>query len=223
MEDSVITIVAIFLAVILMFIFPLMAVSDRLDDISQLSVQSETSEFVDRIRKKGVLTNEEYNSYIQTASSGGITPLDIEIQIQILDENPNIESNNENKTKIGENLYYNIYTSQIEEKEDSRFNSEFFKYYENGKDVLKVTPHDIVSIANFAKENNLKYSLNEPKENSYYVTIDVLTKNEKIYNFEKKSQDEYTSFIEQNKIFKCSEIRVNKITKRVEHVKYEEI
>ena len=114
-------------------------------------------------------------------------------------------------------------TSQIEEKEDSRFNSEFFKYYENGKDVLKVTPHDIVSIANFAKENNLKYSLNEPKENSYYVTIDVLTKNEKIYNFEKKSQDEYTSFIEQNKIFKCSEIRVNKITKRVEHVKYEEI
>ena len=40
-------------------------------------------------------------------------------------------------------------TSQIEEKEDSRFNSEFFKYYENGKDVLKVTPHDIVSIANF--------------------------------------------------------------------------
>ncbi len=42
-------------------------------------------------------------------------------------------------------------TSQIEEKEDSRFNSEFFKYYENGKDVLKVTPHDIVSIANFAK------------------------------------------------------------------------
>lgn len=114
-------------------------------------------------------------------------------------------------------------TSQIEEKEDSKFNSEFFKYYENGKDVLKVNPHDIVSIVNFAKENNLKYSLNEPKENSYYVTIDVLTKNEKIYNFEKKSQDEYTSFIEQNKIFKCSEIRVNKITKRVEYVKYEEI
>lgn len=55
MEDSVITIVAIFLAAILMFIFPMMAVSDRLDDISQLSVQSETSEFVDRVRKKVVL------------------------------------------------------------------------------------------------------------------------------------------------------------------------
>lgn len=116
MEDSVITIVAIFLAVILMFIFPMMAVSDRLDDMSQLSVQSETSEFVDRIRKKGSLTNEEYNEYIQTATMGGTTPLDIELQIQILDENPNIEANNDDKTKIGENLYYSIYTSQIEEK-----------------------------------------------------------------------------------------------------------
>ena len=67
MEDSVITIVAIFLAVILMFIFPMMAVSDRLDDISQLSVQSETSEFVDRIRKKGVLTLEDYNGYIRSS------------------------------------------------------------------------------------------------------------------------------------------------------------
>lgn len=99
MEDSVITIVAIFLAAILMFIFPMMAVSDRLDDISQLSVQSETSEFVDRVRKKGSLTIDEYNEYIQTATMGGVTPLDIEIEIQILDENPNIESNNEDKTK----------------------------------------------------------------------------------------------------------------------------
>ncbi|MBO5003914.1 MAG: hypothetical protein J6D03_01350 [Clostridia bacterium] len=67
MEDSVITIIAIFLAAILMFIFPMMAVSDRLDDISQLSVQSETSEFVDRIRKKGVLTLDDYNGYIRNS------------------------------------------------------------------------------------------------------------------------------------------------------------
>ena len=116
MEDSVITIVAIFLAAILMFIFPIMAVSDRVDDISEMSVQTETSEFVDRITNMGCLTLEEYNKYIQTATIGGITPLDVEVQIQILDENPNIEANNENKTKIGKNLYYTIYTKQIEEK-----------------------------------------------------------------------------------------------------------
>ena len=53
--------------------------------------------------------------------------------IQILDENPNIESNNENKTKIGENLYYNIYTSQIEER-----------LGKDGKIVLK--EGDIISV-----------------------------------------------------------------------------
>lgn len=79
-------------------------------------------------------------------------------------------------------------TSEIEEKENSKFNSEFFKYYENGKDEIKLTQHDIISISNFVKENNMKYDLNEPKENSYYVTIDVYTKSEKIHNFEKKKR-----------------------------------
>ena len=116
MEDSVITIVAIFLAAILMFIFPIMTVSDRIDDISQMSIQTETSEFVNRIRNKGTLTLKDYNEFIQTATMGGIDPLDVEMEIQILDQNPNIEENNTDKTKIGQNLYYNIYTSQIEEK-----------------------------------------------------------------------------------------------------------
>ena len=43
MGDSIITIIAIFLAAILMFIFPLMALSERSDDISQLSVQNSNS------------------------------------------------------------------------------------------------------------------------------------------------------------------------------------
>lgn len=113
--------------------------------------------------------------------------------------------------------------AQIEETETASFNKEFFKYYENGKDTIKVTLHDIISISNFVKENNLKYDVKEATKNSYYVTIDVYTKSEKIYNFEKMSQDEYTNFLKQNKTFKCSEIRINKVTKRVEYVKYEEV
>ena len=53
MGDSLITIIAIFLAAILMFIFPLMSVSERNDDIAQLSVQTATAEFVDNVRTKG--------------------------------------------------------------------------------------------------------------------------------------------------------------------------
>ena len=50
MSDTLITIIAIALAAILMFIFPLMTMSDRTDDVSQLTVDTATTEFVDDIR-----------------------------------------------------------------------------------------------------------------------------------------------------------------------------
>ena len=40
MGDSLMTIIAILLAAVLMFVFPLMSMSDRSDDISQLSVKN---------------------------------------------------------------------------------------------------------------------------------------------------------------------------------------
>ena len=45
MGDSLITVVAIFLAAILMFIFPLMSLAERTDDISQLAVQTCNNRF----------------------------------------------------------------------------------------------------------------------------------------------------------------------------------
>ena len=46
MSDTLITVIAIFLAAILMFVFPLMTVSNTQDDISQVAVQSLVAEFV---------------------------------------------------------------------------------------------------------------------------------------------------------------------------------
>ena len=47
MSDTLITVVAILLAAILMFLFPLLSVSERSDDVSQLAVQTAVNEFVD--------------------------------------------------------------------------------------------------------------------------------------------------------------------------------
>ena len=44
MGDTLITVVAIVLAATLMFVFPLMTMSNRADDVSQLSVQSLTTQ-----------------------------------------------------------------------------------------------------------------------------------------------------------------------------------
>ena len=64
MGDTVITIVAIFLAAVLMFVFPLMSISERTDDISQLKVQTATVEFVDNVRTTGKVTQENYDNFV---------------------------------------------------------------------------------------------------------------------------------------------------------------
>lgn len=112
MGDSMITIIAIFLAAILMFIFPLMAVAERSDDISQLAVQTTTSEFVDEVRTTGSLSLEDYSKFVQEISVGH--SFDVEMTLQVLDENPGVKTTQADMTKIGENIYYTQYTSQIE-------------------------------------------------------------------------------------------------------------
>ena len=56
MGDTLITVIAIVLAAVLMFVFPLMTMSDRTDDVSQLSVETATTDFVDDVRTTGKLT-----------------------------------------------------------------------------------------------------------------------------------------------------------------------
>ena len=115
MGDSLITVIAIFLAAILMFVFPLMSYSERTDDIMRSSVQTTTTEFVDTIRTTGKLTIDDYEKYLSKITSTG-NSFKVEILIQQLDENPGAKTTMAEVTKIGENLYYNIYTSQVEEQ-----------------------------------------------------------------------------------------------------------
>lgn len=119
MGDSLITVVAIFLAAILMFIFPLMTLAERTDDISSLSVQTATTEFVDDVRSTGKMTLEDYDAYISELSATG-NSFDVEILIQELDENPGKKTTQAEYTKIGENLYYNMYTTQVEDELTSK-------------------------------------------------------------------------------------------------------
>ena len=116
MSDTFITIIAIFLEAILMFIFPLMTLADRNDDVTQLAIQTATTEFVDEIRTTGKLTWDKYNSFnTSIATTGNV--YEIEIQFKILDENPAKKTaQSDGVTIIGENVYYSVYTTQIEER-----------------------------------------------------------------------------------------------------------
>lgn len=112
MSDTVVTVLAIFLAAILMFIFPLMSTSDRADDITTQAVDSATTDFVDEIRSTGKITQQNYENFIQVLGSTG-NSYEVEMEVQVLDDNPGKKVTEAEYTKVGENYYYSEYTTQI--------------------------------------------------------------------------------------------------------------
>ena len=111
MGDSAVTIVAIFLAAILMFVFPLMTMADKSDDVSQLSIQSSTTEFTNKIRTTGAITQEDYDNFSQSLAATG-NSYQVEMTVQKLDQNPAKKTDGDGTT-IGDNVYYTMYTKQV--------------------------------------------------------------------------------------------------------------
>lgn len=151
MGDSLITIIAIFIAAILMFVFPMLAVSERTDDISQLTVQTAVQEFVANVTQTGKITLTNYEKFTQTLAATG-NSYDIEIERQVLDENPSKKLTWAESEKIGENVYYSEYTSQIMEE-----------LYEKGEYVLK--EGDIISV----KAKNTNTTMSQMLRNFFYT------------------------------------------------------
>jgi hypothetical protein len=132
-------------------------------------------------------------------------------------------------TSLG-NTSSEIY-SKVEQTKIDKFNSQFLKYYR----LDTCTAHDIVSIANLAKNSNEYYELEEGSGYNYYVNVIVKdyidskgSKNEED-NFEKLDDAKYTEFIENNstneekseiKYFTCIKILQSNITGRVYQITF---
>ena len=110
MGDSLITIVAIALAAILMFVFPLAAISEMNDRETLTLVQSYTTEYVDNIRSKGVITQEDYDAFVQKLYATG-NSYDIEFELKIADTNPGKKVEDQ---RAGDTTYYSVFTTQVE-------------------------------------------------------------------------------------------------------------
>lgn len=119
MSDTFITVIAIGLAAVLMFVFPLMTIADRTDDVAQLTVETATTEFVDKIRSTGKITQDDMDKYIETITSTGNT-YNCEMEVKVKDTNLGKKTTQAVSDRIGENVYYSVFDSQIEkELEDS--------------------------------------------------------------------------------------------------------
>ena len=110
MSDTFITIITIVIVAVVMFVFPLMATANQNDAITQTSVQTIVSDFVNTAAREGKITMNNYDNFMQKLSATG-NSYDVELEVQILDDNPGRKGDNLNV--IGENIYYSEYTNDI--------------------------------------------------------------------------------------------------------------
>lgn len=113
MSDTFITIMVVFIAVVALFIVPVMATANQNDKITQTSVQTIVTEFVNTSAREGKITEENYDDFIQKLHATGNT-YSVELEVQVLDDNPGKKG--ENKNVIGENIYYSVFKNDIESK-----------------------------------------------------------------------------------------------------------
>lgn len=135
MSDTLITVIGIFVAAILMIVFPLMAVSNTNDDISQVAVQSLVSDFVNNIAVEGKITQDGYSKFLTKLYATGNT-YDVQFEHQIMTTNPN----KTNIDQLGENSYYSVYNATIIDGENGLENNEVY--------LLKKGDYIIVTVKN---------------------------------------------------------------------------
>ena len=137
MSDTVITIISIFVVAVLMLVYPLLAVSERNEDVTQLAVQTIVSEFVDTAATAGKIRESDYDGFVQKLAATGNT-YDIVVEIQHLDENPGKKAATTSPDMLGENVRYSTFGSAI-------FASDSYK---NGGYPLKKGDIIIVNVKN---------------------------------------------------------------------------
>ncbi len=151
MSDTFITVIAIMLTAVLMLVLPVMTMADRVDTVSKTDIETKTSDFVNEIRTTGKLTSEKYSKFIEEITSTGNT-YDVEMEFKILDENPGKKTTQTAKDKIGENVYYSVFTSQINEALSDRA-------------VYNLKEGDIITVT--VKNTNL--TLSQSLKNFFYT------------------------------------------------------
>ena len=152
MKDTLVTIIAIFIAAILMFVFPLMTIADREDDITQQAVQQETVEFVDKVRNVGAITQADLTEYKEKLSALDHT-FNTSIEVKVKDDNVGKKTTWTTSSVVGENVYYSVYTEVVEDQ----------VYGASGKYALK--EGDIVSVTSVNTDTTIAQSL----RNAFYA------------------------------------------------------
>lgn len=108
-------ILAVVIAGICVCIIPLVTLTVRNDNVVQENVKQIVSEFVTDVKNTGKITTTRYEEFENKLNATG-NSYDIDMELKILDENPAKKTIQANYTKIGENVYYSKYKTQMLEE-----------------------------------------------------------------------------------------------------------
>lgn len=136
-------IIAIAVGLIVICVIPLVTLEERVDNVAQQDVQKIVESVVTESSNTGLFTRTQYQNLENKLATTGKT-YDIEIEIKILDENPGKKLAQANYTKIGENLYVGIYTTQALSQIGVKVGTETV---DTSNDTIVFKPGDIISLS----------------------------------------------------------------------------
>ena len=143
MQNSTSTIIALLVAGILLFIVPLVTLTDRSDNVAQENVKLIVEQFVTEVKNTGKLTRAQYQNFETRLNAVGSNTYEVEIEIKYLDENPGKKTAQVQYTKIGENVYYSEFTTQTLKRIGIKVDNEDVN--PNNKEIL-LKEGDIITV-----------------------------------------------------------------------------
>lgn len=126
----------------LLFLFPLITLTERVDNVTQENVRLICEEFTTDVANTGKLTRSKYQNFEDKLAATGNT-YEIELELYELDENPGKKTAQTNYSKIGENVYVTSYTTQILPQIGIKTGSETV---DSGNDTLYLDQGDIFAV-----------------------------------------------------------------------------
>lgn len=112
--NTAVIIVVIFLAAIVMFIFPLTIIAGKKDDTTALEAQRIVTEYSNKWRTTCLITQEDLDNLNLALGATG-RAYEVELKVDVLDSNP-VKKASGVKPTIGEGVYITYYLTQIEEQ-----------------------------------------------------------------------------------------------------------
>ena len=115
-SNSTVSVIIVLLVVVVLTAGMIITFETRADNVSQQEAQKMVEDFVADVANTGVLTRSKYQTFQNQLNAKTGKNCDIELEAQVLDENPGKKTAQASYTKIGENVYYSDYTTQVLEQ-----------------------------------------------------------------------------------------------------------